>query len=685
MPIFLVQDPTTGEEVELEAPEGMSQREAMMKAFPNAGVQSPYGGPLASGLEKGLLGMMKFPWQAGVGLISAGTGAADKYLGTNLQEPFEHFAYTFQKPVENLPGVRASEALAEQRFPEAWQRYAKEGMAGLVGGAIGPGNAMRAGATTGALGGLLGQAAQEADLSPIAQLAATVFPALGYAGYRALRDPPAIQQMKSALAATSEGDLAQAAKLIAKAKARGVELSPAQALGPNHPLVPILEQVGRSAGGSDQVKIFLGAQDVPTNTLTNQVTNAFGQTDAQTAANTVAKRAAGIRAAQEKAPGRLAAPYYAKAEVEPLPPGVVDDLTQQLKALRDRFGANTASARYIEGKLKALSDGKKTVEQARAILDDEGLLKLVRETQDVDIPIDTYGKLKNVRDEARVDLDAVPMAGEGASGSVPLNVRRDASQLIREASKTSPNLSAADALFAKRMRDLEKVRMGPLTQLAGPQLRDADAASNFTRISQFLDPARNSPRRIDKTLSQLTEPKEKVVQQLTSGYLRNATERARRSEGFAPAQIETLLRGGEGSGKRTVLESLIRRSIGEQNRANPLDPLDAQQFVDNLMANLDVMEAAGRGRGALSGVENIPRVAAQLDTPVQLARGSSANVVSQTPSLIRMSEQRANRQLAEALTDPSMQKMLEMRDYDRLALISEILRRATQTAAVTGD
>jgi hypothetical protein len=59
--------------------------------------------------------------------------------------------------------------------------------------------------------------------------------------------------------------------------------------------------------------------------------------------------------------------------------------------------------------------------------------------------------------------------------------------------------------------------------------------------------------------------------------------------------------------------------------------------------------------------------------------------VSQTPSIIRFGENKANRELAEALTDSSMKKLLEARDYDRIALLKELLIRATQTANATGE
>lgn len=658
-----LQDPKTGEWVAVDGvPDDMTPEQASAAHFaPAATGLTKYKNlaiDAASGGVKGVLdtGKMYLKGLAGMGMAAAGNDndtleaqakaveardparaaalRANAASGRARVDRMGQTALGVEDTALSVPGFRQVNDFADAPPHSTAGGYLKSGAAGATSALTGPSGPTSkiTTATLGALGGVGAQAAGNANLGPIVETAASLAPFVGYGAFRGMSKPSHVTEIQQALEGLKPEELVKARALMADAKARGVDLSPAQVFGDQHPLVSTLNRLGSSWGGSSLVKNFLLKQEAPVNAALDTATSSFGDARGVEAGTKVGAKATQIWGDRSAVPSKKATPFYEAAAQEPIQQSVWIDA---IKKMRDYFGehgfapnSNAAKAlKEAEAKLVQRTVNVSTTDSVPTVLkgrqldkalekhgsypgSHEDSLAALERGDSVYVFSEQDGKPTLVTDPKMLDAYGVDEtlilpAGRGVSfkthidkqpiypgtGGEAKSIRDDmratwkeipapgsggsdkamqgaAYRAVRDASQTSPNIKAGDETFIREMRQLGKDRKTPIAMLAGKGVAEGEATP-ASRINTFLDPTKYQPSVIDDALRQLIDPQEQVVNSLASSHMNKALETARQSGNSFPAgAAPNILRGGTGSEKSNVLDALIRNAVDERNALN---------------------------------------------------------------------------------------------------------------------
>lgn len=697
-----VKDPSTGELVELtDVPDDITDVEAHRQHFglPEAPKETPQwkktlqgakglAEDAATGIISGFKSGATFWPKAGMGLAMKGAELVGR---EDVAEKLGAAANQTEDTVESILPQALKDETANAPPNSPLGGYVKAGTSGatsaLMGGPSQAGSAVTAG--LGATSGVLAQAGANADLSPGMVTALAVAPQALYGGYRAAHQPAHITEIQQALKGLQPEEIAKAKSLMAAAQERGVDLSPAQLFGDNHPLVATLNRVGGSWGGSSLIKNFLRKQEAPVNAAVDSVTDFAGNTRSQEASALAGQRATELWGNINAKPGNVAKPLYEAAKTDKVDPSAFAAAIAKLDdfAREQNFAPTSDAMKQIELAKKRIIQGTLNVDDTRLTIGPDGVMKMVPGIKEIPQFPTTGGAAKSVRDDLGADFKVIKQAGTGSSSTA---AAAKASKLVKEASQTSPKLAMADKVFANEMKELAKERRRPIAFLAGKNGIQPGEAFPNTRLDQFLDPKKFSPEEIDLALTAMKDPKNLVVTAMLASKLNSAVEKSRAGGGtFTAPNVPSILRGSEGSGKKTVLDSLITKSIQERNatsRPGVTESQNPKAIVKIINDSLDVAEASGRGRQGLTNIADVSKSLANTSPVSAGLRASAAGpLVSQVPTYVQAAKFFTDKATAKVLTDPSLRKLLEANDYSKLKLIANLVRESALVNNAVGE
>ncbi len=701
-----VKDPRTGESVVLVGvPEGMSAEQAAAAHFgtapgnyvgrladkvtPNPSVAKDVAKALATGIPLGIRNSAAFLAKLPAGLAIA---AADAAGNTALADKFGRAAMRTEDTVDQAVKGTPFGDFADQKPTTTAGRYTKSAAAavggmlptlplGLASGASKVAPLVTKGdVALSALSGLLTQGATEAKLGPMAEVAAGLAPFLAKAGWSATFQPAASKELQAALAGTSAADLAKAKDLLKDAKdTRGIQLSIAQALGDDHPLAAVLSKLGWAEGSNAIVKPFLTAQNQPATKLMESTarfaTGATGDIRGQNAANVLVKAASAARKVDEKAPTEAARALYEKSKLDLIPTEKVDAAIESLAQVlrKNAWGQDTDAGKAVLNAIGRLTPySSSNTGMAGTPL--AGLAGKPFELR--------AGQASAIADSVKTPFEALTKAGSGSSIKA---ADKAVEAVFKDLGKTD-GVKAADALWeAVNQTVTQPSRENMLGFLAG-QKGAQQGFEPVARLTGITDPTRFSPKELSTTLNRLnTAPLAKgqapinAGQELVGWQLRQALDNATSSTAnFAPSKFSSSLRGAPGSGKSEMLSSAIESYLKRANQLQSAsDPLSVPVITKRFGQDLDILDAAGRGRGSMSSVQDYSRLGAEASPEIAATRIAAFGPIAGALGSVRSANvPKGNIALAEALTDPSMVGFNRLQAWNRPAILEAILRKA---------
>lgn len=649
--------------------EARARREALKEDLPKAAASGVVAGGINSTLR-----------QVGPA-ADAGAQLVDPFNLSPAARVLRALSAESQRRAE--PSIRAVEEKLGANLRPATKEgeYVKSGAQGLMGGLLSPGPGL-SNSIQGILSGLATQGAHNLGTGVLGEAGASMLPtAVAAVTKRLLGTPPAAKVAQQTMAGTTEAEHRAAQAVASRAASSGVDLLPGQTYAPDHPITGLQASTAMFEHGGPGLQAQLRKQGQQAMELGDKLRTAAGpalpeQQAAEIASAGMKDRLAGRQARVEK----IVKPAYAAVRNEPVSPLDVATIQNGIEAAGKRLGLASTSERgrflgdqasaLVEDKVKvpAVTTGRRTLTVGPDGPVKKTITRTVAPATVQDVPVDTVGKLLDLRGDVRAKWpDRVPREDPARQAVV---------EAINGVLHQNPGVAAADAKFGR----LTDRYIAPLTNPGPPSApTPVTPSSLMVRANPQTNPgalgeALNTDRFPLTGVTKMLDTVERRSPGFSRGLLAQRLERGmQEAAAVAPteksgqqAAILAASVGAPGTKNRGLVEALAARSEG----AVPVE-------------QLDTLARTGLGRQTMGKVaQSETKAGGQTVGPVVARMAGTNPLLAAAPVLGKRIEKRAQVQLSEALADPSGKKLQDLLAVNpNMQFVLDALRARQVTAA----
>jgi hypothetical protein len=544
-------------------------------------------------------------------------------------------------------------------------RYVGAATRGATGAAVGPAAAIPYMMATGAAGGVGGEVGSDlTGGSPVGRVAGALVGS-GIVGIPLAMRRNAGEMIREATQDVSPEDWARAQVIQKQAQQAGVPLMGPETL-PQGPVQQLASDTMASKTGARAIGEVLeqrpGKVREAVGGLLEQVSTpeapSGALTKAQKAATTVVKSA-------EKARTRSVRKFYEAAEKDMVPEGAIKTLGNKIDKTVTRVGAESESGKtLLELKARLMPDG---------------------------VPETNVGRLDNLHGEFKEMLDAPLVGSTSPQRKIKGTVAPILSDLDRYMQKSSKNLAAGRAAYARQSQEIvDPLMQGDIGKIAGKGY-DPQLTPPLSRVvSTLSDPKNVRPETIRKVYRELNAVDKTAFPGVARLYLENAFDQAtqRIQSGDNRMMGANFVKEvfGTDQQRKNVME--VMSGVAQSHNVNPA------QLKRGTRVLMDVLERTGKVPGI--GSQTAGRLQAGAMASRSITAGAlesvSTSPLSPVAKWIRdMVNRRAYRNLAEVFTAPdSVEKMMrlaQLEPYSKKAqlLVVEILAAKRELSDDSAD